>query len=177
MDLLKLQQSIEALSKLSVASMLTKALDYATRPQSEFIKYEAFDIFETLQHTTRDNKDERQEYYRLAFQTARSKVVLPNEHFQSLLLRLLGDNDQHKVFEAVAKVEKSMGKSPSPRASSSYRSSMAPYRGRSGRGVAGLRCFHCNKLGHVWARCMLRKAEAQMPSSAAGPVSSQQPDK
>lgn len=81
------------------------------------------------------------------------------------------------MFEAVAKVEKSMGKSPSPRASSSYRSPMAPYRGRSGRGVAGLRCFNCNKLGHVWARCMLRKAEAQMPSSAAGPVSSQQPDK
>lgn len=176
MDLLKLQQSIEALSKLSVASMLTKALDYATRPQSEFNKYEALDIFETLQNTARDNTDERQEYYRLAFQTARSKVGLPNEHFQSLLLRLLGDNDHQKVFEAVAKVEKSMGKSPSPRASSSYRSSMAPYRGRSGRGVAGLRCFHCNKLGHVWARCMLRKAEAQMPSSAAGPVSSQQPD-
>ena len=157
--------------------MLTKALDYATRPHSEFKKYEPLDIFETLQHTARDNKDERQEYYRLAFQTARSNVGLPNEHFQSLLLRLLGDNDYQKVFEAVAKVEKSMGKSPSPPASSSYRSSMAPYRGRSGSGFAGLRCFHCNKLGHVWARCMLRKAQAQMPSSAAGPVSSQQPDK
>ena len=157
--------------------MLKKALDYATRPQSEFNKYEALDIFETLQNTARDNTDERQEYYRLAFQTARAKVGLPNEHFQSLLLRLLGDKDHQKVFEAVAKVEKSMGKSPSPRASSSYRSSVAPFRSRSGRGAAGLRCFHCNKLGHVCARCMLRKSESQMPGSAAGPVSSNQPDK
>ena len=96
------------------------------------------------------------------------------------------------MFEAVTRVEKSMGKLPFPRASSSlfihdslqrelfytpHCSSMTPYRGHSGRGVAGLRCFHCNKLGHMWAKCMLRKSESQMPGSAAGPVSSKQPDK
>jgi hypothetical protein len=107
----------------------------------------------------------------------RSKVGLPNKHLQSLLLWFLGDKDHQKVFEAVTRVEKSMGKLPSPRASSSYCSSMTPYRGHSGRGVAGLRCFHCNKLGHMWAKCMLRKSESQMPGFAAGPVSSKQPDK
>ena len=58
-DLLKLQQSIDALSKLSVVSMLKKALDYDTRPQSKFNKYEALDIFETLQNTAHDSKGEQ----------------------------------------------------------------------------------------------------------------------
>ena len=40
------------------------------------------------------------------YQTARGKVDLPKEHFRALVLRLLGDKDHTKVYEAVAKVEK-----------------------------------------------------------------------
>ena len=81
-------------------------LDYAVRPLSEFNKYEAVDILETLQNTSRDNHDEKHEFYRLVYQTARGKVDLPKEHFRALVLRLLGDKDHTKVYEAVAKVER-----------------------------------------------------------------------
>ena len=65
-----------------------KLFDYAARPLSEFNKYEATDILETLQNTYRDNKDEKRGFYRLVYQTARGKVDLPKEHARALVLRL-----------------------------------------------------------------------------------------
>jgi len=76
-----------------VATVIRKVLDYAARPLSEFNKFEAIDILETLQNTSRDNQDEKREFYRLVYQTARRKADLPKEHFQALVLRLLGDKD------------------------------------------------------------------------------------
>ena len=81
-------------------------LDYAARPLSEISKNEAIDFLETLQNTSQDNHDEKCEFYRLVYQTARGKVDLPKEHFRALVLRLLGNKDHTKVSEAVAKVER-----------------------------------------------------------------------
>ena len=60
-----LQKSLDELTKLSVTTVIKKMLDYAARPLSEFNKYEAIDILETLQNTSRDNQDEKREFYRL----------------------------------------------------------------------------------------------------------------
>ena len=91
-----------------MATVIRRVLDYAARPLSEFNKYEAIDILETLQNTSRNNQDEKREFYRLVYQTARGKVDLPKEHFRALVLHLLEDKDHTKVYEAVAKVEKAM---------------------------------------------------------------------
>ena len=96
-----------------MATVTRKMLDYAARPLSEFNTYEAIDILETLQNTSRDNQDEEREFYRLVYQTAKGKVELPKEHFRALILRLLGDKDHTKVYEAIAKVEKAMGRAAS----------------------------------------------------------------
>ena len=69
-----------------MATVIRKMLDNAARPPSEFNKYEAIEILETLQNTSRDNQDEKREFYRLVYQTARGKVVLPKEHFRVLVL-------------------------------------------------------------------------------------------
>ena len=53
--------------------------------------YEAIDILETLQDTSLDNQREKREFYHLVYQIARAKVDLPKEHFQALVLLLLGD--------------------------------------------------------------------------------------
>ena len=60
-----LQKSLDELTKLSVTTVIKKMLDYAARPLSEFNKYEAIDILETLQNTSRDNQDEKREFYHL----------------------------------------------------------------------------------------------------------------
>ena len=82
--------------------------------------------------TARDDHNDKAEYYRIAFQMARSKALYPEEHFRSLL----GDKDQQAVFEAVAKVEKTMSKSQYTR----------PYRNRFASPYIGLHermNFHC----------------------------------
>ncbi|KXJ07272.1 hypothetical protein AC249_AIPGENE19266 [Exaiptasia diaphana] len=60
-----LKKSVEEMTKLNVAGLLAKALDYATRPASEFNKYDLLKILETLQNTARDTKHEKREYYQL----------------------------------------------------------------------------------------------------------------
>ena len=158
-DLAQLQRAIADLSALSVAAVSKKALDYAMRPTSEFNKYEALDILETLQNSARGTKHKRAEYYRLAFQMARSKIEFPHQNFQSLVLHLLGDKDQQRVFDALAKVEKSMKTTSTSRAYQ-YRFDSAPYSvQRPDRVSRRIRCFHCNRFGHVWSKCMIRKSE------------------
>jgi len=52
------------LTRLSVATVIRRMLDYAARPLSEFNKYKAIDILKTLQNTSWDNQDEKREFYR-----------------------------------------------------------------------------------------------------------------
>ena len=152
-----------------MAAVIRNMLDYAARPLSEFNKFEAIDILETLQNTSRDNQDEKREFYRLVYQTARGKVDLPKEHFRALILRLLGDKDHTKVYEAVAKVEKAMG-TGGPWSGSSHRgrSSDVPYRGRGMRSSAPVQCYFCGKFGHIMARCYARRDMQQKPPATRG---------
>ena len=158
-----LKKSLDALTRLSVTTIIKEMLDYAARPLSEFNKYEAIDILETLQNTSRDNQDEKREFYRVVYQTPRGKVDLPKEHFRALVLCLLGDKDHTKVYEAVAKVEKAMG-SRSPCSGSSHRgrSSNIPYRGRGMMISAPVQCYFCGKFGHIMARCYASRDVQQL---------------
>ena len=82
-------------------------MDYASRPLSDFNKYEVLDMVESLQHTAQDTKHEQQNFfYHLAYQTVRCKLDVPSDQFRSLVLRLLGEKDHEKIFDCVSKVEK-----------------------------------------------------------------------
>ena len=94
------------MTKSSVESSLKKIMDYVSRPLSDFNKYEALEMLKSLQHTAQDNKHERQIFYRLVYQMVLGKLGVPSDQFRSLVLRLLGDKDQEKIFDCVAKVEK-----------------------------------------------------------------------
>ena len=50
----------------------------------------------SLQHTAQHTKHERQNFYRLVYQTARGKMDMPHDQFKGLVLRLLGDKDHGK---------------------------------------------------------------------------------
>ena len=152
-----------------MTTVIKKMLDYAARPLSEFNKYEAIDILETLQNTSRDNQDKKPEFYSLVYQTARGKVDPPKEHFRALVLRLLGDTDHTKVYEAVAKVEKTMG-SRSPWSGSSHRgrSRNIPYRGRGMTSSTPVQCYFCGKFSHIMARCYARRDVQQLSPATRG---------
>lgn len=148
-------------------------MDYSARPVPEFNKYEAIDLLETLQNTARDNQDEKKEYYRLVYQTARGKIDLPKEHFRSLVMRLLGSKDHTTVYEAVAKVEKAAGGRNAPwgpaaawghRSSYWQRNQWEPYNSYRGRGWRGpsQQCYACGRYGHV-ADCCFRRGSGLRP--------------
>ena len=148
-----------------MATAIRKMLNYAAPPLSEFNKYEAIDILETLQNTSRDNQDEK-----LNFTVwCTRQLDLPKEHFRALVLRLLGDKDHTIVYEAVAKVEKAMG-SESPWSGLSHhgRSSNISYRGRGMRSSAPVQCYFCGKFGHIMARCYVRRDVQQLPPATRG---------
>lgn len=63
-------------------------------------------MLESLQLTAQDTKHDRQNFYRLVYQTVRGKLDVPRDQFRSLVLRLLGNKDHEKIFDCVAKVEK-----------------------------------------------------------------------
>ena len=62
--------------------MLKKKLkDCASRPLTEFNMYETLEMMEALQNTARDNQDPKEQYYRIAYQMARSKIDYPRSIF------------------------------------------------------------------------------------------------
>ena len=65
---------------------------------------------------------------------------------------LLGDKDQEKVLDVVAKVEKNNRRRQTRQNPGGERKAgAAPY--------SGVRCFYCNRFGHVQAYCFRRKRE------------------
>ena len=74
---------------------------------SEFNKYEVLDMLNILHNKAADGNHDKNEYYRLVYQTAREKVDSSKDHFKDLVMRLLGDKAHEKVLYIVCKVEKS----------------------------------------------------------------------
>jgi len=110
---------------------------------SEFNKFEALDM-EALQNMARDHGDTKAGCFGLAYQSARSKLDLPVEHFRSLVLRCVGDKDHSKIFDIVAKVEKVA------KTATLESEKRVAYRGNPQnnynpqRRSSSIRCYNCN---------------------------------
>ena len=114
----------------------------ALRPVPEFNKFESLDLLEALKNAAQDTKHEKAGFYKFAFETLRGKINEPNEQFRNFLLPLLGDKDQEKVLDVVAKVEKNNRRRQTRQNPGGERKAgAAPY--------SGVRCFYCNRFGHV----------------------------
>jgi len=122
-------------------------------------------MLEALKNTARDHGDTKAGFFRLAYQSARSKLDLPVEHFRSLVLRCVGDKDHSKIFDIVAKVEKT---------ATLDSEKQVVYRGNPQnnytpqRRSSSIRCNNCNQWGHREARCRNRRGDqAQARNSNA----------
>ena len=122
--------------------------------------YEALAMLETLQNTASDKRHEKSNYYRLAYQTARSNIDTPKLQFHSLVARLIGDNDHEKVLNIKSKVAKAYSQRSTPRRSDNY---SAPYRRpewqRNNRvDQSQVKCFYCGEPGHYRANCPMKRS-------------------
>ena len=125
-------------------------------------------MLEALQNTPRDHGDPKAGFFRLAYQSARSKLDLPVEHFRSLVLRCVGDKDHSKIFDIVAKVEKVA------KTATLDSERQVAYRGNPQnnytpqRRSSSIRCYNCNRWSHRAARCRNRREDqAQTRNSNA----------
>lgn len=151
----QLKQSVEAVTNASPESVVERILTYATRPLSEFSKYEVLEMLETLYNKAADRNHDKKNYYRLVYQTAREKVELSKDHFKDLVMRLLGDKD----LDIVSKVEKKSNRKK-PREREDRGAGVA----RSSRPL-NPRCYFCNRRGHIRANCPDLKSRHSKPSS------------
>ena len=148
-----LKESLESVNKVSVEAIVRRMLAYTARPltEFEFNKYEALEMLETLQNTASDKHHEKSNYYRLAYQTARSNIDAPRLQFHSLVARLIGYKDHEKVLDVESKVAKSYRQQSTPRRGNNY--SAASYRRpqwqRNNRvNLSQVKCLDCGEPGH-----------------------------
>ena len=148
---------MDSLTKSSVDNLLEKIRHLASRPVLEFSRFEALVLLEALKNAAQDTKHERAGYYRLTFETLRGKTDEPNDQFRNFLLPLLGDKDQEKVLEVVAKVEKNNRRKLVRQNSGPGRRAMTdPY--------MGVRCYCCNRPGHIQINCFKWRRDLGGPS-------------
>ena len=137
---------MDALTTSSVDNLLQKIRHLASCPVSEFNRFEALDLLEALKDAAQDAKDDKATYYKLIFETIRAKIDESNDHFRNFLLPLLGDKDQEKVLEVVAKVQKNnRQRQVKQNVRGERRGMLAPY--------TGVRCFYCGRPGHIQINC------------------------
>ena len=142
---------MDTLSCASLEGLLTKIKNLASRPIVEFNKYEVLDLLEALKNTARDVRHEKEGYFRLVYETLRGKLDQPNQMFRSFLLSLLGDKDHEKILGIVAKVEKNNRRQLLSMPMSHAR--------RPSAQQSNVRCYNCEKFGHISANCFKRRRE------------------
>ena len=156
---------MDALTKSSVAAVLKRIMSLASRPLTEFNKHEALELVDSLKNSAHDAKHEKEHYYRLVYETLRSKLDRSDQQFRDLLLPLLGDKDYEKVLDVVTKVEKR-----NVRANQNAPSSQPAQRSLASN--PALRCFYCGRVGHFQSQCRKRKREEELQPST---ITSQTP--
>ena len=145
---------MDSLTKSSVAALLVRIMNLASRPLTEFNKYEALELLNSLKNAAHDAKHEKEQYYRLAYETMRGKLDRSDQQFREFLMLLLGDKDHEKVLDVVSKVEKR-------HARASQRSTAPPSARRRLPPNTTLRCFYCGTPGHFQAQCRKWKRETE----------------
>ena len=102
----QLKQSVELATNTTPENLVERIFTYATRPLSEFNKYEVLEMLEILHNKATVGNHDKKKYYRLVYQTVREKVDSSKDHFKDLVMRLLGDKDHERVLDIVCKVER-----------------------------------------------------------------------
>ena len=80
----RLKQSVELVTNTTPENLAERILTYATRPLSEFNKYEVLEMLEILHNNATDGNHDKKKYYRLVYQTVREKVDSSKYRFKDL---------------------------------------------------------------------------------------------
>lgn len=143
---------LEDAQKATVDSLLDEIRHFVKSPI--FTKDKALDLLLDLKLVARETKHTRMGFFDAILKTMREKVTVSQEQFKKYLEVLLGDRDQEKVLDMIAKVDKA-----SKVASNKRTPRPSPYsRNSSGRpGRQNVQCYWCQGYGHYQAACPERR--------------------
>ena len=138
-------------------SVLAKLRTLMAKKGQNFAKDEAFDCLIDLKATTSAEKHAELPHFSAVYEAIQHKMSAPPEQFRKYLVALLGDKAQKKVFDVLAKVDKTL----------KLDRELAPRRQASKQ----LRCYYCGALGHVQYRCFKKQRDEARgkPPSAKRP--------
>jgi hypothetical protein len=109
------------------------------------------ELIEAIKNSAHDNNHEKANYYKIACDTLRARLHdSTDEQFKAYLLPILGDKDQEKILDIMAKVEKNKRRNV-PNYQGRHEARPTPYR--------SIRCFYCNKFGHTKQFCFKWKRD------------------
>ena len=121
-----------------------------------FDRYEAIELLQSLVRLTRNEAHDKANVYAAALDEVTARVdQLDNESLQRLLMGLLGDPVRAKIVKEANSILKS-----------STRAAAAPSRGlryASPRPYRNVRCFNCNRFGHMARECQFNERPSQFP--------------
>ena len=138
----------------SVHALISRITNYAGRRLEDFDKYEALRLAEELVSVAKTTSDTKAASYDIIATTLREKIHVPKEQFKAFFLALLADKEYTRIFDTIAKVEKSFRR-PTPyfraQARGNLRSSSYPR----------VTCYRCGTPGHKSTQCWKRVPAAR----------------
>ena len=160
MEVRELKRRLDELEKsqnASVEGLLSQLRRLAASKSVLFSKDHAMDTLLQLKILAKELKHQKASYFSAVLEALREKMSASEDQFKKYLLALLGDKEQEKVLDTIAKVDKASKASrdsPGPSSGSGLRVLRA--RRRYAR-LDGARCFNCNRVGHYQNRCPERR--------------------
>ena len=140
----------------SVHALISRITNYAGHRLEDFDKYEALRLAEELVSVAKTTSDTKAASYDIIATTLREKIYVPKEQFKAFFLALLADKEYTRIFDTIAKVEKSFRR-PTPyfrfraQARGNLRSSSHPR----------VTCYRCGTPGHKSTQCWKRVPAAR----------------
>lgn len=134
----------------------------------EFSKEEAFDLLIDLKSAAASEDHKNAPHFKAVYNALKGRLATPNDQFKKYLAALIGDKEQEKVLDIMAKVDKSLklgrdiqvmsARDPSDRAPSPSRRQFNKPTQRA------IRCYYCDRPGHIQSRCYQRMREQGEPT-------------
>ena len=133
---------------------LGQSMRHLNRPLNMFDRYEAVELLQSLVRLARNEGHEKADTYVATLDEVKARAdLLEKESLQRLLVGFLGD----PVWAKVAKEATSILKSSSG-------ASAAPLRGfryTRQKSYGNIRCFNCNRFGHMARECFFNQRPSQ----------------
>lgn len=150
----KLKASEDEKARRSTEDALITLRRHLNHPLNMFDRYEAVVLLQSLVRLARNEAHEKADMYAAALDEARARVdQLDKESLQRLLVGLLGDPVRAKIAKEATAILKSSSRASAAQSRGFRYTRPKPY--------GNVRCFTCNRFGHMARECFYNQRSSQ----------------